>query len=561
MIVNRDDYLKRLQEMVSDESKFEKLDVEADKDYNFMVKEKKMVDNFLATLVSKKSIDETVRSKLTPHGPQPARLYGSPKIHKPPVDGVPKYRPIISQIGSSTYKIAKFLLTYIQPHTSNEYTIRDTFHFVSMLDNKDHRFFMASLDVESLFTNIPLTETIDIVTQKVYGNKRKVDGLWRNDFKKLLEISTKGTVFYFNGCYYRQMDGVAMGSPLGPALANAFLSHYEHSWLDECPLSFAPVFYARYVDDIFVLLRTGDHVTRLCEYFSSRHPNIRFTYEVETNNCLPFLDVDVFRDRDRFSTTVHRKDTFSGVFTNFRSFLPEVYKKGLLDTLLHRAYMINSSYSGLHTEIENLKKIFGKNGYPASFIDKCIFRFFNKMYQERETIYTVPKKDVEIVLPYLGSLSWKVKKELTKTISDYAGLCNIKVIFKSAQKLSSFFSYKDKLPKSLMSGVIYHFHCARCNLSYVGSTKRYWEKRLEEHLHKSALTGDPLKGLAIFAPMQHVRRSCSHESPTMGRKDFKIIGRDSNPFLLKLKESIFINKLCPELNGTETSVPLYLFKQ
>ena len=63
--------------------------------------------------------------------------------------------------------------------------------------------------------------------------------------------STKGTVFFFNGCYYRQKDGVAMGSPLGPALANAFLAHHETVWLEECPLSFAPIFFARYVDDIY----------------------------------------------------------------------------------------------------------------------------------------------------------------------------------------------------------------------------------------------------------------------------------------------------------------------
>ena len=60
---------------------------------------------------------------------------------------------------------------------------------------------MASLDVESLFTNIPLDETIDIVTNKVFGRKRKVNGISKRDFKRLLEISTKGTVFFFNGHY------------------------------------------------------------------------------------------------------------------------------------------------------------------------------------------------------------------------------------------------------------------------------------------------------------------------------------------------------------------------
>ena len=136
----------------------------------------------------------------------------------------------------------------------------------------------------------------------------------------------------------------------------------------------------------------------------------------------------------------------------------------------------------------------------------------------------------------------------------------MKVVFKSSTKLASFFKFKDKLPISLMSGVIYQYHCARCNLSYIGSTKRYWEKRLEEHIHKSALTGKPLSGMQMFAPMYHVRVKCDHESPIMGRKDFKIIGREENPFLLQIKESIFIYKFRPKLNNNDASVPLHLFR-
>ena len=212
VIVNREDYLKRMQELVDDVSKFEYVEVEKGKDYNFMVKEVKEVNNLLHELLAKQSISVDQSEKLRPNGPSPARLYGLPKIHKAPVDGLPKYRPIISQIGSSTYKIAKFLLPFIEPYTKNEYTVRDTFHFVSMLDGKDHRFIMASLDVDSLFTNIPLDETIDIVTKKVFMKKKKVNGLSKTDFRRLLTLSTKGTVFLFNGKYYRQKDGVAMGS-------------------------------------------------------------------------------------------------------------------------------------------------------------------------------------------------------------------------------------------------------------------------------------------------------------------------------------------------------------
>ena len=436
--------------------------------------------------------------------------------------------------------------------------MKDTFHFVSMLDGKDHRLIMASLDVESLFTNIPLKETIDIVTKKVYGRKRKVKGIWRSDFRKLLLMSTQGTVFYYNGHYYRQKDGVAMGSPLGPALANAFLCHHEASWLDQCPLSYAPIFFARYVDDIFVLIRSQDHIVHLANFFSSRHPNIKFTYEMEVNNTLPFLDVNVYRDSDKFSSTVHRKDTFSGVYTNFRSFMPDTYKKGLISTLLYRAYMISSSFESVHTEIENLKRIFGKNGYPSKFIDKCILRFFDKMYEKRLPVHTAPKKEFLMVLPFLGTTSWNVKNNIIRSFRKIVPFANVKVVFKTQRRLSSCFNFKDKFPKALMSGVIYKYTCAECNLSYVGSTKRYWEKRLEEHTHLSARTGEPLSGMIVYAPLQHVKSDdCAARS--VNREDFTFIGRESDPHLLQVKESIFISKLRPVLNNNITSVPLHLF--
>ena len=496
---------------------------------------------------------------MSPDDPKPARLYGLPKIHKPLVNGLPKYRPIISQIGSATYNLAKYLLPFLEPLTTNEYTVRDTFHFISMLDNKDHRLIMASLDVDSLFTNIPLSETINIVTDKVYGKKRKVSGILKSDFKRLLTISTKGSVFYFNGMYYRQKDGVAMGSPLGPALANAFLCHHEGRWIDECPLAYAPVFYARYVDDIFVLLKSVDHVERLATYLSSKHPNINFTFEIERDSVLPFLDVNVYRDLECFTTTVHRKDTFSGVLTNFNSFLPDTYRKGLISTLLFRAYKINYSYSSLHAEVEKLKKIFCRNAYPNSFVDKCIFRFFNKIHENKLPVHTVPKKEVMVVLPFLGSTSWLVKKDLTRVFRNILPFCKLKIVFKISNRVSSYFSFKDKLPVALDSHVIYKYTCASCNVSYIGCTKRYWEKRLEEHTHISALTGGPLSGLQIYAPHQHVRTAKCSPSARVHREDFEFIGRESNNYLLQVKESIFIYKHKPVLNGDQRSVPLYLF--
>ena len=164
-----------------------------------------------------------------------------------------------------------------------------------------------------------------------------------------------------------------------------------------------------------------------------------------------------------------------------------------------------------------------------------------------------------MILPFLGSTSWQVKNELTRTFRKILPFCKLKLVFKTTKRLSSFFSFKDKLPAALDSGVIYKYNCTNCNVNYVGCTKRYWEKRLEEHTHISALTGAPLSGLQIFAPLQHVREARCSTSPKVHRENFEIIGRDDNNYLLQIKESLFIYKLKPQLNGNLASVPLYLF--
>ena len=90
------------------------------------------------------------------------------------------------------------------------------------------------------------------------------------------------------------------------------------------------------------------------------------------------------------------------------------YKIGLISTLLHRIYNISSSFKRIVTEVNNLKNIMRKNGYPNNIIDKCIFRFFNKIHTIKETVHTAEKKKLLLVLPYLGKFSLQTKKNLQK---------------------------------------------------------------------------------------------------------------------------------------------------
>ena len=155
---------------------------------------------------------------------------------------------------------------------------------------------MASLDVDSLFTNIPLAETIDICCDLLFRDKPVVDGLNKTEFRTILTIATKESFILFEGAYYQQLDGVAMGSPLGPTLANIFLGYHEEKWLADCPSEFKPAYYRRYVDDDFILFPSAECLQLFKEYMNSRHPNMNFTSEEEVDDSLPFLDVFVMRD-------------------------------------------------------------------------------------------------------------------------------------------------------------------------------------------------------------------------------------------------------------------------
>ena len=77
--------------------------------------------------------------------------------------------------------------------------------------------------------------------------------------------------FNFDGKIYKQTDGVAVGSWLGPSLANAFLCFHEQIWLNDCSEDFKPVHYRRCVDDIFSLFRSPDHLEKFANYLNSKH--------------------------------------------------------------------------------------------------------------------------------------------------------------------------------------------------------------------------------------------------------------------------------------------------
>ena len=165
--------------------------------------------------------------------------------------------------------------------TANEYTLKDSFEFAKVIYEQNSDLYMASLDVDSLFTNVSLAETIGICTQELFENESTVCGLNKKEITKMLSKTTKESIILFDMEFYSQIDGVAMGSPSGPTLANVFLCHHEKKWLNDCPNNFKPLFYKRYVDEIFVLFKKSEHGQFFVNYMNSKHKNIPFSNETE----------------------------------------------------------------------------------------------------------------------------------------------------------------------------------------------------------------------------------------------------------------------------------------
>ena len=350
-----------------------------------------------------------------------------------------------------------------------------------------------------------------------------------------------------------------MGSPLGPTLANLFLAYYEEKWLNDCPVQFKPQYYRRYVDDVFLMFENRSQVLKFFRYMNSRHPSIKFTVEEEENGSLSFLDIKITRNGNKLATSIHRKKTFSGVYLNYDSYLPRDYKRGLISTLLYRAYTLCSDYDIIHQEICKLKTIWQKNNFPLSFIDRCVKIFLDKLFVKRNIPKLASnKKEVMICLLFLGKISIQVKKKLRQIFREVGQNIHPRIIFKSPNRLRNSFSFKDKLPQNLDSMLLYKFTCDTCNCIYIGETKRHYQVRAYEHLGVSILTDNLYTYNEKTATA--VKQHCHNHNHVASMDNFQVVGHADNKFHLRLKEALLIGMVkATIINVQKTSVPLCLF--
>ena len=214
-----------------------------------------------------------------------------------------------------------------------------------------------------------------------------------------------------------------------------------------------PLFYKRYVDDIFCIFTHDGDVDSFLAFLNAQHPSIQYTMEKECNNKIAFLDTLLDKNH-KFKVSVFHKKTYTGLLTNFLSFIPYTYKVNLIKCLIDRIYNINNSWHGVDFDLEEMSQVLQRNCYPASLIDETVRTYLNNKFEGKDNIRTnnEEEKIYFIKLPYIGKLSTLTKSKLNSLCKKLCKTIDIRVIFTS-QKISQFFSTKDILPKLYRSMV------------------------------------------------------------------------------------------------------------
>ena len=406
----------------------------------------------------------------------------------------PPFRPIISEVGTVTYDISQQINKIIVPYLPKQFQVDSTYEFLTILRDSNKSGMLASLDVESLFTNVPVMETIKIILQNVYENPHlPPPEIPRKEMEKLLQICTTRTPFKnINGDLYVQREGVSMGNPLGPTFANYYMCNLENSIFSMYP-KLKPIMYVRYVDDICVVIDKFHKLTDLKEVFELNSV-LKFTFETEVSKRMPFLDVLIDRNNHNFETSVHVKPTNHGDCLNYNSHCPERYKISVIESLLHRGYAVSHSWSQFHNEIERVTQLLTNNNFPMAIIENSIKKFLkNKCNNVSNS--SDPNKSILLYFQNNMSLNYKqdenqLHKIIDSKLQPVDESLKIKLtIYYRNKKLSNLFIknniHSNNSDIASRHHVVYQYKCNRdgCNSTqtYIGYTSCTIKDRFRMH--------------------------------------------------------------------------------
>ena len=317
--------------------------------------------------------------------------------------------------------------------------------------------------------------------------------------------------------------------------------------------------WTRYVDDTLCYIKT-DSIDYVLKMLNGFHRNIQFTYEVEIDSKISFLDVLVIRDSsNNINTAVYRKSTNNDIYLNWESFAPDKWKWGTLKTLTKRAYDVCCNQELLQKELNYIEKVFRvNNNYPNWVIKKVLQQAKQQQQQQQQQQQHQPQqitadtagKNYFLLLPYKGEKGEHLIKSMKRRISKLLPPEFKTQVTCTGKKLGTSFNVKDQSKFDHQHDVVYYVDCPNetCRENYIGESGRRISERIKDH------NGRDLKSHILRHSVEsgHANVSCKY---------FKIIAKNfsNNSWKRKIAESLLIQEKRPTLNIHDKSVPLKLF--
>ena len=544
VIMKSSEYTDKLLAILSDRTKFQNVVRTTNFTNHPIISYENKLQRIIRRIIKPK-VTTYEYHKLYPVGGSPGKLYGMVKVHK---EGNP-LRLVVCMIGTPQYHVSKYLDELFRPYVPSQYSLSSSYNLIHKLKdlNVDQFTHFVSFDVCGLFTNIPLAETIEYICETVCTPNNTAFPFNAAELKSLLYIVNES---YFDCCgtLYKQIDGVSMGNPLAPVLADFFMSSIEQKMFSS-NLDFQPIKYYRYVDDTLCVFEHASHIDMFLNYINSLHQNIKFTIDRPVNTCIPFLDLNISILDNVLNVGIFRKPTFTGRILHYSAPAPKSWKIGLIKCLVHRAYHLTNSWKLFNEEIDAIRNILIYNGYPVWWLHSVVKRFLNKIFSSTTTQQIGSSNNslldenqdgrcnyVIIKLQYVGNVSLSLKRSINKILHKLNNN-RVKVVF-VCRRLRTICKLKQPDPLFLRSSVVYKFQCSRdSSISYVGETGRQLIRRINEHTSSNS---------AIAVHIQQCT-SCSSEVNNI-IPQFQIIDTAKDHFDRTIKEALYIKTLRPNLN-------------
>jgi len=461
------------------------------------------------------------------------KAYGLPKVHK---EGTP-FRIIVSSVNTTLDSFADYLqrilhksLPLAQSHVKNSFELFNTLLGKKVPENH----LLVSLDVKSLFTNIPSELVIEAINNR-WLYIEKFTKIKKKEFILAVKFLLDSTFFTFDKIIYKQIFGSPMGSPISPVLADLVMQDLERKAIDK--LDFSLSFYYRYVDDI-LLLTPAEKVDSILNTFNNIHDRLKFTVEYEKNRSISFLDLNLSVNNDVLYIDWYKKATCSGRYLHYYSGHPICHKVGTIYGLIDRALLLSHPIFQ-QKNLEYVIKVLLDNDYPL----ELIFQKINQRIKDivRKNNSKKPQQNVEenvrkiLLLPYIRSISEEINLSIDKNIYITG--------YRILNKLTGFIKrHKDANDFEVNNNIVYKISCNNCNASYVGQTKRQLKTRINEHVKN--IKFDESKHSVITKHMldnDHI----------FDWKNVKILDYESNYFKRLISEMIYIKSQDNGLNSVD----------